>query len=255
MDILTVTFRRDLGYFRILARSVAKYARGFRTWRVVVPVEDACMFIKIIEEEGVDEHVPTVVHTGLEWPGQGFLWHEYEVFTADRRTTAPLILHADADFAFLKESRPQDFLWEGSKPFLCYESFKSLAERRAFDGLLAHWRVAAEAATGLVVPVETMWQQPIVLWRTTHKLAREVIEHRHKTSLEDYVRQQRNEHPQTFAEFTTLGGVAWNLENDRYHWIDTAREERPERRVYQAWSRVPPRAEDIAVWARAGLIS
>lgn len=254
-DIFTVTFRRDFQYFEMLARSVRKYARGFRKWHIVVPACDAADVVEIIHSEQSADPLEVQVYGENEWPGQGFLWHEYQVFTADKRTDADFILHADADYVFIKESFPNHFRHGGDgPPFLCYESFKSLMARNAFDGLLAHWRVAAEAATGFVVPNETMWQQPLVYRRDTHYLARRVVELHRGTTLEQYVREQKDAHPQTFAEFTTLGAVAWELQRSLYHWINTGVEQGPERRVYQAWSRVEPRSEDIAVWEKAGLL-
>ncbi len=53
---------------------------------------------------------------------------------------------------------------------------------------------------------------------------------------EDFVLSGRNEFPQTFAEYPTLGAFAWAFHQYEYHWIDIDKEPPPPDRQKTYWS-------------------
>lgn len=59
-----------------------------------------------------------------------------------------------------------------------------------------------------------------------------------RESVDDYLKKQRNEFPQTFCEFCTLGNVAMERFRDRYILVECFKDiEKPkENKLYQCWS-------------------
>lgn len=82
------------------------------------------------------------------------------------------------------------------------------------------WKFAADFALGWFVWRETMQWMPIAHYRGVYAKTREIIAARHGVPFEDYVKGCRNEFPQSFAEFNTLGAVAHKHFEDRYSWRD-----------------------------------
>ena len=95
--------------------------------------------------------------------------------------------------------------------------------------------------------------------RTLYLKTRELIENHTKQSVDEYIKIQKNEFPQTFAEYPTLGEVAWKFFHDDYYWVYTEKGEHykfaePDSKVRQAWSHRPPTDEDIEVYKNLGIL-
>jgi hypothetical protein len=100
------------------------------------------------------------------------------------------------------------------------------------------WQVAVEKAVGWVPTEETM-TTPAVHYRKTYAKARECIEHT-GMSCADYITSCENSFPQTFAEFPTLGAVAWKFFDADYHWLNQEKGEWPSSKLAQFWSHASP---------------
>jgi hypothetical protein len=72
---------------------------------------------------------------------------------------------------------------------------------------------------GIDVEWETMVRHPAVFHVDMYRRMRTHIEDRHKYPFTQYVLLQRNEFPQTFAEFPTLGAYALHADSDRYQVV------------------------------------
>lgn len=162
---------------------------------------------------------------------------------------ADFILHTDSDCVFTEPVSPEDYFVE-SKPVLLYASYEWLC--RDYPTLRC-WQTASQFALGFTIEHEFMRRHPAVHYREVYRKSRELIEAHHGKSVDDYIKRQTNTFPQTFAEFPTLGAVAWKFFHDRYHWINTERTPHPKDKIRQAWSHREPTAEDVAMFTQLGL--
>lgn len=235
------TYKKDFPYLKYFIRSVAKFATGFSGVTILVPKEDFREAAVLVMSSGLCEsHTRWNCIEGDEWPGQGMLWHMHEIMHADRHCPdADFIAHIDPDCVFTGPVTPETFIKDG-KPILRYEHFDSIGARH--PGVLC-WRTASEKALPFKVEREFMRGHPEVYHRGLYSEARQLIEMKTGMKLEDYIKTCRNEHPQTFAEYPTLGAVAFHSFKDKYHLHDCALQANPDMQdfpVFQAWSHSAP---------------
>jgi|SRR5688572_16660846 len=227
--LLWVTYAKDLEWFRVSARSYSKFARGWAAAKCVVPTQDVEAFKPICDQNGI-------FLVGFdEWPGKGQLHHQAMKCYGDLHfPKADVIFHIDADAVFAQDCKPADWIIDG-KILLPFRDFDSLLTKpvypgeemdfQGYHGLKVDfqrgaymWKFAADIALGWPVVRETMQCLPIAHHRAVYDTARKCVAAQHDTSFEGYVRNCRNEFPQTFCEFNTLGAVAHKFHNERYIW-------------------------------------
>lgn len=190
-----------------------------------------------------------------EWENKGMLHHEYKVITADIDCpNADYILHLDSDCIFTSKTNVENF-FENNKPILYYSSFENLV---ILDSNIINWKYAVENALGWSPDYEFMRSRFLTYKRTLYPKVRELIENHTKQSVDEYVKKQRNEYPQTFAEYPTLGEVAWKFLHDDYFWINVDRHEHlkfmeRDKKIRQMWSHGPPTNEDVEILNKLGL--
>lgn len=202
-----VTYGKDLPLARYALRSVDKFARGFRETIVVVPDCDVAAYSAIAGNARV---------IGFsERPAKGMLHHQAMICQADLLCPgADFILHMDADCLFTEPVTPEDYITPEEKPVLLYqpfEEFKDWPNRYS-------WKSCVKNAIGIDPDHETMCRHPAVHIRPIYQKTRELIGVHTKQDWIEYVLSCRNEYPQTFAEFPTLGAVAMNHFHGEYHW-------------------------------------
>lgn len=205
-----VTHAKDLDFARFAMQSADKFATGFNEFVLVVPDTDLAAFAPFAFQSGF------VVRGFPEAPGKGMLHHEAIICEADRWCPdADAVLHQDADCLFTEPVTPADY-FVGDKPILLrerYEDFKQYGHRYG-------WKKCVREATGIDPEWETMCRHPAVHLARTYRKTRELIEAHTGLGFLEYILSCRNEFPQTFAEFPTLGAVALEHFPDAYHWVD-----------------------------------
>ena len=221
--ILMVTYGKDLEFAERSLRSIEKFASGFSEVRVVVPYQDWIAFNAIAGSATVDSFV--------EAKGKGMVHHMAMICRGDMiLPEADAILHMDADCLFTEPVTPADYIVNG-KPVLVrqrYEDFKETQRTRY------SWKKCVLAATGIDPEWETMCRHPSVHLPCVYAKTRELIRAWTGIDYESYILSCRNEFPQTFAEFPTLGAVAWEYFRDRYDWVDVKDTPRPKLKDF--WS-------------------
>lgn len=246
--ILIVSYKRDFRYLKYCLRSVQKFCSGFAVCRVFVPEQDVQECEALFTPK---ESMPITVSGFNEWPGKGMLHHMLLVLHADELCPeSDLILHTDSDCVFTKPITPESFMVEG-KPILYYASYRWLITQQAN---LSCWQDAVERALGWRPLFEFMRRHPAVHWRQVYAKTRALIEDYHKISVAEFMQKQRNEFPQSFAEYPTLGEVAWNYFKKQYHWIDQQNNELDKSHIHQAWSHRDPVQEDMLVYEKLGIL-
>jgi hypothetical protein len=210
-EIVMVTYRKDLEFASYTLRSIKKFGSGYKGITMVVPYYDAEMFEPLAQQHGVN------LRKCLEQPGKGFLQHMACKCEADLWCPkgTDVVVHIDADCVFGEPFTMADFV-DGQKPLLL---------REHFDDFLQHldrrrWQHNVEHALGITCEWETMVRHPSVYHIDMYRRFRTHIEDRHGYPFHQYVILQRNEFPQTFSEFPSLGMFCLHFDQDRYRVLD-----------------------------------
>lgn len=248
-SILIVTCARHFPWMEYCLKSIAKYARDFHEVALVLPSQEPLGDVN----EMIDRHpgpVPLRVILEPEWPGKGMLWHEWMIVKSDLVCPeSDFILHTDSDCVFTQPVTPQDYFVDG-KPVLMYASYEWLCKQQTN---IRNWQVATENALGGIVENEFMRRHPAVHYREVYARTRQAIEDRNRMRCEDYIKSCRNEFPQGFAEFPTLGEIAWRQLREQYHWINQETEPFPPEKLHQFWSHRVPSGDDLVLLDKFGL--
>lgn len=247
--LLWITFAKDLPFFRASVASFKKFAHGWDYAKVIVPNSDVAAFREVCDPAGI-------FVSGIdEPPGKGMVMHMAMQMLGDTHFPADtnFISHIDADCVFNQPTSPADYI-VGGKPVLCFQDFENLLTRPVdpdemltFMGFTGRtidfqrgaylWKFAADFALGFPVMRQTMTRMPITHVREVYSVARNVIKARFGTDIISHVTAGRNEWPQQFCEFETLGGIAHRFFPEKYIWHNIAQSGYPQpTKVTQTWS-------------------
>lgn len=206
-EILIVTYAKDYDFTALTLKSLVKFAQGFSGITLVVPYQDGERFKPLARRHDA------TLRTFYESAGKGFLHHQVCKCEADLWCPkgTDLIFHFDADCITKEPFSPSDFQRNG-KPILVRERFEDFQHYAARYS----WRKCVEHALGVEMEWETMVRHPNVFWADMYAPMRHHIEQRHGYPFTQYVLLQRNEFPQSFAEFPTIGGYALAFQPERY---------------------------------------
>lgn len=230
VSILIISYIKHFQWLKQCLRSIEKYATGFHEVSVWVPNPDITEMQKL--EQEYRGAVPLKITGYEDWPEKGMLRHMDLIMHADQCCPdADHILHTDSDCIFIEPVRPEDYFVDG-KPVLMYGRYDWVGR---IEPSILQWQEAAYRALGWKPEMETMRRHPAVHGRETYLLTRQCIERHNARPVSDFIREQRNEFPQTFAEFPTLGAYAWRFLSQQYHWINHENEARPKDKIFQLW--------------------
>ena len=215
-DILIVSCAKHFQWLRFALFSCKRFATGFRQVKVLVPEEDLSAITPLLTELSQIGGISIKVQCYDDWPGKGFLRHEHVIMCSDEFTDADFIYHMDSDCMFVEPTTPDDYIVDG-KPVLLQASYDWLITQQANLGM---WKDGVEKALGGISTREFMRRPQMTHHRKTYAKARECIEAHTGMRCADYIRSGRNEFPQLFGEFNTLGEVAWRHFHSDYCWPD-----------------------------------
>lgn len=234
-----VTFKRDIEWLEYSLQSCRKYAKGFCGITIVVPAVDFDAFMPL-EAKYSTPDCPVIVRQFLEFPGKGFVHHLAMKCYADVSSSGwTHTLHMDPDCLFTSPITPLDYFVEG-KPVLLIEPYEAI-HRAGHAGRL-NWKSVTETALRFECTHETMCRHPAVHHHWIYKELRRHMEAAHGTPFLDFVLRQKNEFPQGFGEFNTIGAYAFKEFPHSYHWIDRefdGEKNDPPSKVWQGWAGRP----------------
>ena len=256
-NIHICSYARDFRYLFYGLRSIVKFMSGFNEITLLIPTRDIPIFMQSIPNDLKDKlgNFIKVIYFD-EWENKGMLHHEYKVLCADIDCpNADYILHLDSDILITKPMDASEFFYE-NKPILFHTLYTSLEK---IQPNLLLWQVAVTNALGWIPEHEFMRSRFLTYKRTLYSKTRELIENNTKQPVDQYIKAQRNEFPQTFAEYPTVGEVAWKFFHDAYYWADTDKGEHSkfaesDVKIRQSWSHRPPTDEDIEVYKNLGIL-
>lgn len=238
VEIFIVSCAKHFSWLEYALRSIAEFADGFSRTTILIPRGQEQELPEDIRAPTFGT-VPQRIQLGDEWPEKGFLWHMAQIMRADEWCPeADFILHTDSDCLFTEPVTPDDYFVDG-KPVLYYEKFASIARKHPEVGV---WQSVVQECLPFPVRYETMRRHPAVHHRSVYAKAREQIESKTKKPSDEYIASCRNEFPQSFCEFVTLGNVAMEYFRSHYHLVDTFGFQNgfPPQKLTQFWSHSPP---------------
>lgn len=230
-EIFIVSCAKHFDWLEYCLKSIGKFASGFSGVTVLVPQEpDYPMAVQRFFGRDFGPLPFRWPICGPEWPDKGMLWHMAQVMKADEWCPeADFILHTDSDCVFSEPVTPEDYFVNG-KPVLYHERFKSLGKKHP-DVL--RWQEVVQKCVTFPVTQETMRRHPAVHPRKTYLKSREEIERKTRVNWEDYIRNQRNEFPQSFCEYVTLGNVGMHYFPNDYNLMDMEHQPWPTQKIVQ----------------------
>lgn len=245
-EFFMVTFHRDFPYLKFCLRSIHRFASGFSGVTILVPDCDLEELQRLVGS--VKMELPVICLCGNEWPDKGFLWHACEIMHADGWCpTSQFIAHLDPDCIFTAPVTPETFIKDG-KPILCYESYATRGKR--WPGVL-NWKEPVEQCLPFTIEHDFMCCMPIVHHRSLYEKTQDLIEKKTGRLIDEYVRSCRNENPMTFAEFPTLGAVAYHCFWEQYALRDLGQQLKPDLNPFpllQLWAQgVIDRPQEIII--------
>lgn len=236
VGLLYSTYLRDLPWTDVSLQSFRKFASGFSEVTIVVPTTDLDKFI-YLEKKFSTPNCPVLIKSFLEYPGKGFVHHMAMICYADVfMPRSSFVLHMDPDCLFHAPVTPDDY-FVGGKPVLLVEPYEAI--QQAGHAGRYGWKKVCESTLMFECPYETMCRHPAVHYKWLYKAMREWIEAKHTTPFLDLVLRGRNDFPQEFPEFNTLGSYAIERFRDKYHVIDrgfTGEMLDPAPKITQLWS-------------------
>lgn len=206
VEILIVTYAKDMEFLRYCLKAVEKFAHGFSGVTLVVPEHERGQY---------DWAKKAKVRYFAERSGKGMLHHEVQICRADEWCPgAWAVLHLDPDCIMWRKCSPADFFVNG-KPILYRERYTELRNpnRRL-------WQKAVEDAVGFKPEYETMCRHPAVHLRDVYRTLRNAAEKHTGMAFDDYVLSGRNEFPQSYAEYPALGAIAIRDFRSSYEMVD-----------------------------------
>lgn len=238
VDIFIVSFKGHYPWLNFALQSIGRFASGFNLTRVLVPLG---------QEDELHQMLNTIpnrpanltVCAGNEWPDKGMLWHMAQIMRADEWCPgADFILHTDSDCLFTEPVTPEDYFVDG-KPVLYYEKFASIIKKHPEVGL---WKEVTQGCLPFSVKYETMRRHPAVHPPHVYRKAVEQIQMKTGKPMDEYISSCRNEFPNGFCEFNTLGNVAMEFYPEQYHLVNTAefKDGWPLQKICQFWTHSPP---------------
>lgn len=251
-SILIVTFEKDFHWLKWCLRSIEKFAAEFYEVVIAVPGDEDW---KLCRELSAGYHGPVSMrwHTYDDWPDAQFNHHMERLCHADEIcSSADFILHMDADCIFTSPVIPDDYFVQG-KPVLIGAPYAWVVEKFQNHYHLK-WKEAVENALGGVSQYEFMRRHPAVHYKRLYSLCRELMQKHTGKNPSDYIRSVQGTFPHGFAEFPTLGEVAFRHFRNDYNFLFQPGCQWPEDKLMQFWSHGPMDAANN-VWKNGGLIS
>lgn len=225
--ILIVSYGKDIPWLEHCLNSVRKFASGFGETTLLVPRSEAPMFMRFPKSHGVRVMWYDRTTNAKLW----HLDHQRMKCRADEVCpAAQMILHVDSDCVFTEPVTPQDYLHDG-KPVLLVQPYSTMGKD------VPPWQRCTAAAIGWEVTHETMRRHPALHHKGIYGDLRRRIEAVHGCSFDRYVLGCAPTFPWGFSEFNAIGQIALSEQwRERYHFIDTSKEDPPHSKLRQFWS-------------------
>lgn len=222
MDFFIRTYRSDAQWLSLLLRSIKKFCNGYHEFVMVCPNQDSDIIQSALRCFPL---TPIRLETTDENPSMGYLEQQYSKMMADQYCSGDYIGFIDSDCMFIKHNTPETWFVDGKIRYLItpYEAL----------GNTVNWRPITEDVLGFSCPFETMRRHPCVFPREVIEHCRAYISFLHRRPFKDVVMSY---YGHAFSEFNVMGSYARELEPKPFSFIDTTKNDLPEKVLEQRWS-------------------
>lgn len=241
VEIMIVTYHKDLPWFELCVRCLKKHVRGFHGITVCVPNRDKKLFRPLMIQHGFN------LYGYDEVEGKGMLQHMVVMASADQIVpkNVKFVAHIDADTMFKMETTPEDYFMEEqvwndglgetirgttepekpifkkiSKPVYMIRTYDSLVDDKGVISDCAQWKPVVEEQIALPATHFSMCAFPFIYPIEFYEPYRRRIEKVHKKPMREYMLEGRNSFPQTRVDFQAMGQFALSTMPEKFHWID-----------------------------------
>jgi len=221
-DIYIKTYSEDYPWLEYCCKSIAKFARGFRTLDIVYTTGSPLPPFDVAT--GYD--MPIKTYSVGEQPS-GYLWQQLLKLEADKYSDAPFFLFIDSDTIFTCPVTPKNYMRDG----------KIIWMMTPWAKVSTPWQPVVEKFLKKPVAYEFMRRFPMMVPRWLLAELRAFCEREHGMSMSDYVMSQPH---REFSEFNCLGAFAYQFYRDEFVWVNTDEvppEQWPPLTVRQEWSK------------------
>jgi hypothetical protein len=206
-EILIVTFKRDMDFLRYCLKSIRHFGSGFSGVTVLAPSHEKGLYDWVKRD--------AVVKYFEEPPGQGMMSAQIQKLRADEWCPhADVIVTMDADCMFFRHTTPAAFV----------KDWRCLMVREAYTDIgnpnRHTWKHVTEKALGWQPEYDTMVRHPQVHPRQVYELTRAAVEVHTDKKFNEYVLGCKNDFPQGFCEWVTVGAVAHRYLPECYNMVD-----------------------------------
>lgn len=237
VEILIVTFLKDMPWLRNCLHGLRKFCRGFQGITVVYPGKDQAEYEPLRSTYGV------TLFPFTEHP-KGFLHHMVMMALAEQLVPpgTKYVMHVDSDNIWHTPSTPEHYFLD-DKPVYLVRTWQSLmrTDPNVPGGKVVsdchQWFDPTAKQLGFVPEVYTMCRHPTVYPIDFYPAYRAHIALVHGCSYEDYMLSGKSTFPQDRMDFTAMGAFAHARMRERFRWIDVESEPYPLDRQKTYWSR------------------
>lgn len=241
VEIMIVTYHKDLPWFELCMKCIKKHVHGFNGITVCVPNKDKKLFRPLMIQYGFN------LYGYDEVEGKGMLQHMSVMACADQIVpkNVKFVAHIDSDAMFKMDTTPDDYFVDG-KPIYMIRTYESLVDDKGVISDCAQWKPIVEEQIALPASHFTMCAFPFVYPIEFYPAYRKRIETVHKKPILDYMIEGRNQFPQTRVDFQAMGVFAYHTMRERFHWIDIGVNPPMKDRHKSYWSHAGIRPETLA---------
>lgn len=206
-SLMIVTYAKDMEFLRYSLASIKLYARGFAETVVAVPEKERGLYNWIgrgVRVEVFDEP-----------PGKGMMAAQIQKCRADEWCpNAEFIVHLDADCLFFRPTTPADLV-PGGRALMVREAYSAITNPNRHI-----WKRCVEKALGWEPAYDTMVRHPQVHPAAVYGATRAAVEKFTRQKFNDYVLSCKNDFPQGWCEWVTIGAVGLRDFEGAYSPVD-----------------------------------
>jgi hypothetical protein len=243
VEILIVTYSKDMPWLMYCLRCIRKHCTGFQGVTIAHPNHEQSLFEPLVEKFDVR------LHGYDEVPGKGMLQHMVKMGEADLFLPASTkyVLTCDADCMFRTPTTPEHYFWK-DKPYYIIRSWDSLTTENPFSpgskivSDCRQWKAPTDRQLGFDTPIFGMCMNTVVFPVKFFAPYRDRISRVHRRPYRDFMLDGQNSFPQTNMDFTAMGAFAHRYMYDDWYWFDVEHPPYPSdrKKAYHSHSGLTP---------------
>jgi hypothetical protein len=243
VEILIVTYNKDLPWLYYCLRSIRRHCTGFQGVTVAHPNHEASLFAPLVPKFDVR------LHGYDEVEGKGMLQHMVKLASPDQFLPAATkyVLTCDADCIFRMPTTPEHY-FANDKPYYIFRSWASLTTEHPYSpgskivSDCHQWKGPTDRQVGFDTTIFGMCMNTVVFPMDFFPRYRAHVSAVHHRPFDEFMLDGQNTFPQSNMDFTAMGAYAHRFMHDRWHWYDVEKPPYPvdRKKAYHSHSGLGP---------------